>query len=240
MTDVDLRVVAPPDERPAPVLTLAAITRTYPGPPQVQALRQVDLTVRHGEYLAITGRSGSGKSTLLNILGLIDQPTSGSYRVLGQESVTLRPSHRDRLRAHTFGFVFQAFHLVPYLTGAENVDLGLTYRPPDRAHRKIAVTRALEQVELLDRAGTPVTELSGGERQRVAIARALVRSPEVLLADEPTGNLDESTAGAILNLFDALHRSGVTIMVVTHDGETAARAHRRVHVRDGVIAEESA
>lgn len=225
-------------DRSAPVLDMSGVARTYPGPPPVQALRRVDLTVEAGDYCAITGRSGSGKSTLLNLLGLIDQPTAGSYRVMGRESVRLRARHRDQLRAQSFGFVFQAFHLVPYLTGAENIELGLTYRPPGHRERRSAVARALAQVELTDRGDAPVIELSGGERQRIAIARALVRSPQVLLADEPTGNLDDNTAASILDLFDGLHQAGVTLLVVTHDPETAARAPRQVHVRDGRVLED--
>lgn len=216
------------------VLELYGVTRHFEEG-RVKAVHGVDLSVQSGDYCAIMGRSGSGKSTLLNILGLIDRPTGGTYLVEGNDIAAMRTAHVDSLRAETFGFVFQAFHLVPYLTTRENVELGLTYRAPTRAARAKMISTALDQVGVGHRASMEVSNLSGGERQRVAIARALVRNPAVLLADEPTGNLDEENASAILELFDQINAAGTTLLVVTHDVETADRAGRQLVMSDGLL-----
>lgn len=216
------------------ILGLHGVAKYFPDG-DVHALRSVDLRIDRGDYCTIMGKSGSGKSTLLNILGLIDLPTSGSYMVDGCDVTSMPQRAVDSLRAETFGFVFQAFHLVPYLTTEENVELGLSYRAPSRSTRKALVNAALDRVEISHRAASQVNNLSGGERQRVAIARALVREPAVLLADEPTGNLDERTAESILSLFDAINASGTTLVVVTHDEGTAQRSRRKFVMRDGVL-----
>lgn len=201
----------------------------------VRALDGVDLTIESGEFLAISGRSGSGKSTMLNVLGLLEKPTSGSYIVNGRPTTQMRGGELDRLRSVTFGFVFQSFHLIEYLTVAENVSVGLTYSGLATRERDERINEVLGQVHLEHRATAKAATLSGGERQRVAIARTLARRPSVLLADEPTGNLDEATSTAVMDLFESLHTPGVTLVIVTHDEATAARAQRRVQVRDGRI-----
>jgi len=203
-------------------------------------LDSTHLSIGAGEYVAVSGRSGSGKSTLLNVVGLLDRLDSGSYELLGTRIDELRPDEIDHTRASVFGFVFQAFHLVPYLTAWENVELGLTYRAPHRKTRRSAVDAALAGVNLAHRGQARASVLSGGERQRVAIARALVRSPRVLLADEPTGNLDEENAAAVLDLFDEVNASGVTILMVTHDRTTAGRARREITMRDGRVVGDTA
>lgn len=222
-----------------PILDLANITKDFEDG-KITAIRNVALTLESGDYCAIMGRSGSGKSTLLNILGLIDTPTSGCYRVEGENVADLKSKKVDALRARTFGFVFQGFHLVPYLTTHENVELGLTYQAPPRKDRIKFIDIALEQVGMSHRKFLEVNKLSGGERQRVAIARALVSKPRVLLADEPTGNLDEENSAAILELFDEINATGTTVVVVTHELETADRARRKFIMRDGVLSESSA
>jgi putative ABC transport system ATP-binding protein len=201
----------------------------------VTALRQADLTVHMGQYLAITGRSGSGKSTLLNILGLIDRPTEGTYRIDGHDTVAMPESTRTALRASRIGLVFQAFHLLPHRSAEENVALGLLYKGlPARLRRRAART-ALDRVGLAHRVGAPPAHLSGGEQQRVAIARALVSEPALLLCDEPTGNLDTATAGQILDIVDDLHRDRLTVVVITHDARVGDRAECVVSITDGVV-----
>lgn len=220
----------------APVLDLRSATRRFRyGDGCVTALDAVDLVVAPGQYLAVTGRSGSGKSTLLNVLGLLDSPSEGRYSVGGVDTAALSPKGLDMLRGEVFGLVFQAFHLLEYLTVAENIALGLTYEGISRAEKDLLVASAIHSVSLEHRADARARTLSGGERQRTAIARTLVRRPSVLLADEPTGNLDQANAEIVLALFDSVHRAGVSVVVVTHDGETAERADRRVHMRDGRI-----
>jgi putative ABC transport system ATP-binding protein len=219
-----------------PLLQVTAGGKTFPGLEPVQALTDLDLSIWEGEFVAITGKSGSGKSTLLNVLGLLDNLSSGDYRIAGESTLTMPSSHLNPLRAKMFGFVFQAFHLVPYLTAAENVELGMTYRPTVGRERRRRVDRLLVDLQIDHRRDSRVTTLSGGERQRVAIARSLVGSPRVLLADEPTGNLDEGTSISILDIFEEINRSGVTIVVVTHDRATASRARREVRIRDGAVS----
>ncbi|MBO9568377.1 MAG: ABC transporter ATP-binding protein [Cellulomonas iranensis] len=217
-----------------PVLELRDARRTFgSGPAAVHALGGVSLTLHAGRSLAVTGRSGSGKSTLLNVLGLLETLTDGQYLVAGQDVRTLGTAAVDALRAHTFGFVFQSFHLVPYLTVAENVELGLTYQRHGSRARRAHIAELLERVGLTHRRSSTVATLSGGEKQRAAVARALVRRPAVLLADEPTGNLDDASAAAVLDLFDGVTADGVALVMVTHDLQTAARADERLTMRDG-------
>jgi putative ABC transport system ATP-binding protein len=201
----------------------------------VEALRGVDLAIERGEYAAIIGPSGSGKSTLMNILGCLDRPDEGSYLLNGERVSDMSDRQLARIRNREIGFVFQSFALLPRATAAQNVELPLLYARVPRRDRARRAAEALEQVGLADRARHRPAELSGGQRQRVAIARALVTRPSLLLADEPTGNLDTSTGEDILALFDALHRAGNTVIVVTHESDVAARAGRTLRVLDGRI-----
>ncbi|MGF1599766.1 MAG: ABC transporter ATP-binding protein [Acidimicrobiales bacterium] len=216
-----------------PVVALDGLARTFPGPPPVEALHPSHLVIDRGDYVALVGPSGSGKSTLLHLLGLLDRPTSGTYLLDGIDTDALTEPERAGLRASHIGFVFQAFHLLPHRTNVENVMLSEVYRPGRRAGRRERAEAALAAVGLDHRLDGYPTTLSGGERQRVAIARALVSSPSLVLADEPTGNLDSVTGGQILELFDELHGRGLTIVVITHDHTVAARAQRVVQIRDG-------
>ncbi|MFC4470411.1 ABC transporter ATP-binding protein [Streptomyces xiangluensis] len=222
----------------APVIELRRAGLTYPGPPPVTAFRPCDLVVRRGEFVSVVGPSGAGKSTFLNIVGLLDAPTEGSYLLDGFDTAALRDTERTALRGQRIGFVFQAFHLLPRRTAAENVALALVYRHVPRAERARLAREALVGVGLGHRVDALPTRLSGGERQRVAIARALVGSPSLLLCDEPTGNLDTATAGSILDLLDELHAGGMTVVVITHDSAVAARAGRTLTIRDGVMSEQ--
>ncbi|MBX6751222.1 MAG: ABC transporter ATP-binding protein [Micromonosporaceae bacterium] len=217
------------------LVELRGVGRTYPGPPAVFALRPTDLDIFSGEYVAVTGRSGSGKSTLFNILGLIDRPTEGMYRLDGIDTTTMTDSQRTGLRASRIGLVFQAFHLLAFRTAEDNVMLGLLYQGVPTAQRRAAAREALDQVGLGHRRDSSAATLSGGERQRVAIARALVSKPSLLLCDEPTGNLDSTTAGQILDIIDDLHRQGLTIVMITHDPTVAARAQRTIRISDGFV-----
>jgi putative ABC transport system ATP-binding protein len=201
----------------------------------VEALRSVDLVIQRGEYAAITGPSGSGKSTLMNILGCLDTPDEGSYWLNGQRVSAMRDSQLAHVRNREIGFVFQSFALLPRATALQNVELPLLYARVQRRDRARRAAEALARVGLADRARHRPAELSGGQRQRVAIARALVTHPSLLLADEPTGNLDTTTGEEILALFDELHRTGNTVVVVTHEAEVAARAQRILRVLDGRI-----
>ncbi len=220
-----------------PVLALEDVSRVYPGPPQVSALRSCDLTVRRGEWLSIMGPSGSGKSTLLNILGLLDRPDTGSYCIDGEETTAMMDRTRTTVRARRLGFVFQAFHLLAQRTLEENVAVALMYSGLPRRDRRAAARLALDAVGLGERTDTLPTELSGGQQQRVAIARALAVHPDVLLCDEPTGNLDTTTAADILHLIADLHTQGRTIILITHNPEAAALAPRQLTIRDGELRE---
>jgi putative ABC transport system ATP-binding protein len=220
-----------------PVIRLRAVCRRYPGPPEVVALDGVELTVTGGEYLAVVGPSGSGKSTLLNLLGLLDRPTSGVYELDGLDVAGFAERHRAAVRGSRIGFVFQAFHLLPHRTARENVMLAQVYSGTRRADRRATAQRCLIEVGLDHRMDALPTTLSGGECQRVAIARALANSPAILLCDEPTGNLDSRTARQILDLLDALHASGLTIVVITHAAAVADRAQRVVTIEDGRLRE---
>lgn len=214
------------------MIELAGVTRSYGSPP-TQALRGVDFRVRRGEFVGVVGPSGSGKSTLLNILGTLDRPSSGLVRIAGQEVAQLSDNELSGLRAHRIGFVFQQFHLNEGRSAVNNVADGLLYRGIRRADRVSAAALALERVGLGHRGGHRPSQLSGGERQRVAIARATVGNPEILLADEPTGNLDSASGAGVLEVLHGLHRSGTTIVMITHDRELAASLPRSVRVRDG-------
>jgi putative ABC transport system ATP-binding protein len=225
--------------RPA-VIHLEGLGLTYPGPPPVTALHPCDLRIEHGEFVSIVGPSGSGKSSLLNVLGLLDNPTRGAYRLDGVDTSTVGDRRRAALRGRHIGFVFQSFHLLPHRTAQENVELALVYRRTPRRERRDRAARVLARVGLAHRAHALPTRLSGGERQRVAVARALVGEPSLLLCDEPTGNLDSETATSILDLLDQLHGDGMTVLVITHDKDVARRGQRVITIRDGVLLEDRA
>jgi putative ABC transport system ATP-binding protein len=218
------------------IIEVRGLTKTYDlGEVAVHAMDGVDLVVRRGEYVAIMGPSGSGKSTLMNLIGCLDVPTSGTYHLRGKEVSRLSEDELAEIRNEEIGFVFQNFHLLPRQTALRNVELPLVYAGVRTAERRERALEMLRLVGLEARAGHQPNQLSGGERQRVAIARALVTRPALLLADEPTGNLDSRTGQEILELFDRLHANGNTIVLVTHDPEVGRRAARIVRVRDGKI-----
>jgi len=217
------------------VIDLVGVVKEYPGSPPVRALDGVDLRVERGEFVAIVGPSGSGKSTLLNLLGALDRPTEGTVSVDGTEISGLRDRELSALRGRRIGFVFQTFNLIDGLDAIDNVALGLVYGGIPRKMRHRQAKAALDRVGLAHRATHSPSRLSGGERQRVAIARAIVTEPALLLADEPTGNLDTRTGETIIETFTELHGDGATIMLITHDQSIAARVPRRVVMRDGQI-----
>lgn len=218
------------------LIVLNGIERTfYLGDSQVHALRNVNLTVSHGEYIAVMGPSGSGKSTLLNLIGLLDRPDAGTYQLEGRDVTTLVPDELAKVRSERIGFIFQSFHLVPRLTAAANIELPLTLAGIPAAERTKRVEQALKEYGLTDRAQHRPNELSGGQRQRVAIARATVQRPAVLLADEPTGNLDRVTGEEVVRLLEALNAQGMTLIVVTHDQALGARARRQIRMEDGNV-----
>ncbi|GAB2897251.1 ABC transporter ATP-binding protein [Uliginosibacterium flavum] len=222
------------------LIELAHIERRFTlGDSVVHALRGVNIGIEASEYVAVIGPSGSGKSTLLNLLGLLDRPDAGSYRLDGRDTTGLSPDEAANMRSRHIGFVFQSFHLVPRLTAAENIALPMVLAGIDPAERKRRVQKALEGFGLADRAHHQPNQLSGGQRQRVAIARATVMQPGVLLCDEPTGNLDRQTGQEVTHLLEDLNANGVTLIVVTHDPSMAERARRQIRMEDGAVLSDS-
>lgn len=219
-----------------PLLKLAGVWKTYDaGDVAVHALRGIDLEVERGEYVAVMGPSGSGKSTLMHILGCLDTPTKGTYRLAGEEVAELSRGRLAELRNRFIGFVFQAFNLLPRASLQRNVELPLLYGGVGGDERRAKAREILERVGLGDRGRSLPSQLSGGQRQRAAVARALVTGPALLLADEPTGNLDQGTGGEVMELFDELNRAGQTVILVTHDPMVARHAKRIVRIVDGLV-----
>lgn len=217
------------------MLELIDIWKIYRGGVETVALKGINIKIEDGEYVAIMGPSGSGKSTLLHIMGLLDTPTKGKVVLDRTDVSTLSENERAVIRRRKIGFVFQAFNLVPHLTVIENVELPLLLDGVPRAERRRRAAKMLEEVGLSHRLYHYPSQLSGGQKQRVAIARALINNPSIILADEPTGNLDSKTGEVILNMFDKLHEDGHTLVVVTHDPEVAKRAERVIKIKDGVV-----
>ncbi len=221
------------------MIRLSGIVKRYiMGEEELMALAGVDLHIGRNEYVALIGPSGSGKSTLMNLIGCLDTPSEGTYVLNGRDTSTMNDNELAQVRNQEIGFVFQSFHLLPRLTVLENVMQPLVYRGIPRADRMVRAKEALEQVGLGNRLGHRPNQLSGGQRQRVAVARALVGKPSILLADEPTGNLDSRTSAEIMALFDEVHRSGQTVVVVTHEPDIAAHCRRTLRVSDGKIVED--
>jgi putative ABC transport system ATP-binding protein len=231
----------PPDVPRDAMIVIRNLTREYDmGGEVVRALRGVDVTIRRNEFVAIMGPSGSGKSTLMNMIGCLDTPTAGEYWLNGYRVSELDDDALARIRNKEIGFVFQTFNLLPRATALHNVELPLVYAGIRSRERRDRAVHALTQVGLQDRMEHKPNELSGGQRQRVAIARALVNQPSIILADEPTGNLDSATGEEIMALCEELHRNGQTIVLVTHEPDIAAHAKRRIHLLDGRIARDEA
>ena len=219
-----------------PLIETRDLWKTYVmGDEEIHALRGVSIQIERGEYVAIMGPSGSGKSTLMNLIGCLDTPTKGSYLLNGKEVASMNDDDLAQIRNQEIGFVFQTFNLLPRATALHNVELPLIYAGVSGKTRQDRARLALEKVDLMPRASHRPNELSGGQRQRVAIARALVNDPSILLADEPTGNLDSKTGNEIMGVFERLHGGGNTIILVTHEAEIAAYAHRTIHIRDGQV-----
>jgi putative ABC transport system ATP-binding protein len=218
------------------MITTHDLWKTYVmGEEEIHALRGLSINIERGEYVAIMGPSGSGKSTLMNLIGCLDTPTKGSYLLNGKEVAEMNDDDLARIRNEEIGFVFQTFNLLPRATALHNVELPLVYAGVSSKDRQTRAMQALEKVELTSRSTHRPNELSGGQRQRVAIARALVNNPSILLADEPTGNLDSKTGEEIMAVFSRLHQGGNTIILVTHEADIAAHAHRVIYVRDGQV-----
>ncbi|EYT58798.1 MULTISPECIES: ABC transporter ATP-binding protein [Microbacterium] len=220
-----------------PLVEFRDVTRSFPGPPEVQALKAATLTVEAGDYISIVGPSGSGKSTMLNLLGLLDRPSVGEYRLAGSLTGDLTEDERAAVRARFIGFVFQSFHLLPRRSVLDNVLMPMLYSGVPRQEREARARAALTRVGLGHRIDFFPNSLSGGERQRVAVARAVVSSPQLLLADEPTGNLDQRTSGEVMELFEELNAEGLTLIVITHDDAVARRAGRSIRIADGRLTE---
>ncbi len=224
------------DTRPdtaAPAIRLRGVAKTYGDSVAVHALHPTDLVVEQGEFVAVVGPSGSGKSTLLNLIGLLDRPSGGTYELAGTDVSALSESERTALRGRRIGFVFQSFHLLPHRTATENVALAQLYVTTDRKERPRRAAQALRRVGLGHRLDALPPTMSGGERQRVAIARALVNRPDLVLCDEPTGNLDSATSDRVMGLLEQLHAEGLTVVVITHDPAVAERSGRIITIRDG-------
>jgi putative ABC transport system ATP-binding protein len=218
----------------APIIRLDRVSRTYStGRLEVHALQDADLTVEAGEFVAIVGPSGSGKSTMMNILGCLDRPTGGTYALAGTDVEELSDDGLARLRSREIGFVFQSYNLLPRTSALENVAAPLLYQGVSGRDRRRRATEALERLGLGDRLDHEPSELSGGQQQRVAVARALVTDPALILADEPTGNLDSASGRDVMGVLQALHAAGRTIVLITHDPDVAEAASRRIHIRDG-------
>jgi putative ABC transport system ATP-binding protein len=218
------------------IIEIKGITRDFPlGSEIVHVLKGIDLTINKGEYVALMGPSGSGKSTLMNLLGCLDTPTSGSYILNGKDASKMHDDELAEIRNKEIGFVFQTFNLLPRTTALDNVALPMVYAGYKKPERTTRATEVLKQVGLADRMDHKPNQLSGGQRQRVAVARALVNKPSIILADEPTGNLDSKTSVEIMNLFNDIHANGNTVILVTHEEDIAAYAHRVIRLRDGVI-----
>ncbi|RZJ67386.1 MAG: ABC transporter ATP-binding protein [Flavobacterium sp.] len=219
-----------------PIISITGITRDFPlGNEIVHVLKGIDLTINKGEYVALMGPSGSGKSTLMNLLGCLDTPTSGSYILNGKDVSQMTDDELAGIRNKEIGFVFQTFNLLPRTTALNNVALPMVYAGLKKPERSARATEVLTQVGLADRMDHQPNQLSGGQRQRVAVARALVNRPSIILADEPTGNLDSKTSVEIMNLFNEIHANGNTVILVTHEEDIAAYAHRVIRLRDGVV-----
>ncbi|HVX53357.1 ABC transporter ATP-binding protein [Nocardioides sp.] len=224
-----------------PVVELDGVRKTYrSGSLEFEALRGIDMTIGAGEYVAVVGPSGSGKSTLMNILGCLDNPSEGHYRLGGEDVSAMSEAQLAQVRNRRIGFVFQQFNLLAMMPAWRNVELPLVYAGIGRAERRRRAMMALERVGLADRVENRPGELSGGQQQRVAVARALVTEPDIILADEPTGNLDSGSTEAVLGLLDELHGSGRTIVLITHEHDVAARAQRNLVIRDGQITADQA
>lgn len=221
------------DDQEKVILSWRGVTRTFPGSPEVHALRPTDFDVIKGEFHSIIGQSGSGKSTMLNLLGLLDTPTSGKYTLLGQNTEEMNDPKRSDLRLHSIAYIFQSFYLLDKRSVIENVALPLTYRGLPLQQRRAAAEVAIERVGLSHRIDADTNTLSGGERQRVAIARAIVGDPQLLLCDEPTGNLDSDNANHILDMIEEINESGTAVIVVTHDERAARRASKRWRLQSG-------
>ena len=235
-TTAERMAMLPADVPRDAIIVVRNLRRDYHmGAETVRALRGVDLTLRRNEFIAIMGPSGSGKSTLMNLIGCLDSPTEGEYWLNGHRVSELGDDELARIRNKEIGFVFQTFNLLPRATALQNVELPLIYGGMGSKDRRKSAIDALQRVGLGDRMHHKPNELSGGQRQRVAIARALVNHPSIILADEPTGNLDSKTSEEILALFDKLHKEGQTIILVTHEHDIAAHAHRQVHLKDGQV-----
>ena len=219
-----------------PIIEIKGITRNFPlGSETVYVLKGIDLVINKGEYVALMGPSGSGKSTLMNILGCLDTPTAGSYILNGKVVSEMHDDELAEIRNKEIGFVFQTFNLMPRTTALDNVALPMVYAGYSKEDRNKRASEVLTQVGLADRMDHKPNQLSGGQRQRVAVARALVNKPSIILADEPTGNLDSKTSVEIMNLFNEIHANGNTVILVTHEEDIAAHAHRIIRVKDGII-----
>ncbi|AVI51408.1 macrolide ABC transporter ATP-binding protein [Pukyongia salina] len=218
------------------VIKIRGIRRDFPlGQEVVKVLMGIDLDIERGEYVALMGPSGSGKSTLMNILGCLDTPTAGTYELNGKDVSNMTDDELAEIRNTEIGFVFQTFNLLPRTTALENVALPMIYAGASKSQRKLRAEEVLSDVGLADRMDHKPNQLSGGQRQRVAVGRALVNKPSIILADEPTGNLDSKTSDEIMNLFDEIHRNGNTVIIVTHEEDIAAHAHRIIRLRDGMV-----